>query len=72
MSMSSKTTPFSLEQFSFVKKLAEHLDIGPATDQQILKSTYLHMSLPKIHTLVELMPKKFALMPSNCVETFRY
>ena len=56
--MSSKTTPFSLEQFSFVKKLAEHLDIiGPATDQKILKSTYLHMSLPKIHTLVELMPK---------------
>ena len=31
--MSSKTTPFSLELFSFVKKLAglieEHLDLGP-------------------------------------------
>ena len=36
MSMSSKATPFSLEQFSFVKKLAEHLDLGPATDQRIL------------------------------------
>ena len=32
MSMSSKTTPFSLELFSFVKQLAglieEHLDLG--------------------------------------------
>ena len=53
MSMSSKTTPFSLELFSFVKQLAEHLDLGPATDRRILKSTYLHMSLPKIPTLVE-------------------
>ena len=33
MSMSSKTTQFSLEWFSFVKQLAvlieEHLDVGP-------------------------------------------
>ena len=33
MSMSSKTIPFSLELFSFVKHLAglieEHLDLGP-------------------------------------------
>ena len=35
MSMSSKTTPFSLELFSFVKQLAglieEHLDLGPTS-----------------------------------------
>ena len=35
------------------------------------KITYLHMSLPKIPTLVEPKRKKFSLMPSNCVETFR-
>ena len=50
-----KTAPFSLELFSFVKKLAglieEHLkDVGPTTDRQVLKSTYLHKSLPKIPT----------------------
>ena len=52
MSMRSKTTPFSLELFSFVKKLAglidEHLDKGPTADRQVLKITYLHKSLPKI------------------------
>ena len=51
MSMSSKTTPFSLELFSFVKKLAglieEHLDLGPAMVGQVLDFTYLHKSLPK-------------------------
>ena len=75
MSMSPKTTLFSLESFSFFKQLAglieKHLDLGPTTDQQVLKSTYLHMSLPKIPTLVEPKRKKFAFMPSNCVETFR-
>ena len=75
MSMSSKTTPFSFELFSFVKQLAwlieEHLDLGPTTDRQVLKSTYLHKSMPKIPTLVGPKRKKFALMPSNCVETFR-
>ena len=39
VSMSSKTTPFSLEVFSFFKQLAglieEHLDLGPTTYQQI-------------------------------------
>ena len=40
-------------------------------DQQVLKSTYLHMSQPKIPTLVEPKREKFALKPSNCVETFR-
>ena len=57
MSMSPKTSPFSLELFSFFKQLAElieeHLDLGPTTERQVLKSTYLHMSLPKISTLVE-------------------
>ena len=77
MSMSPKTTPFSVELFSFFKQLAglieEHLDLGPTTDRQVLKSTYLHMSLPKIPTLVEPKRKMFAvaLMPLNCVETFR-
>ena len=52
MSMSSKTTPFSLELFCcyFFKQLAglieEHLDLGPTTDRQVLRITYLHMSLP--------------------------
>ena len=36
MSMSLKTTPFSLKLFSFFKPLAglieEHLDLGPTTD----------------------------------------
>ena len=54
MSMSPKTTPFSLEFFSFFKQLTglieEHLDLGPTTDRQVLKSTNLHMSLPKIPT----------------------
>ena len=51
--MSSKTKPFSLELFSFFKQLAglieleEHLDLGPTTDRQVLKSAYLHNSLPK-------------------------
>ena len=60
MSMSSKTTPFSLELFSFVKQFAglieENLDLGPSTNRQVLKSTYLHKSLPKIPTLVK--PKR--------------
>ena len=64
--MSSKTTPFSLEWFSFVKQLAglieEHSDLCSTTDQQVLKK-----SLPKIPTLVGPKHKKFALMPSNCV-----
>ena len=72
MGMSLKTSSFSLDFFSFFKKLAglieEHL--GPTTDRQVLKRTYLHMSLPKIPTLVEPKRKKFALMPSNCVEHF--
>ena len=75
MSMSPNTTPFSLKLFSFFEQLAglieEHLDLGPTTDRQVLKSTYFHMSLPKIPTLVEPKRKKFALMPSNCAETFR-
>ena len=76
VSMSPKTSPFrpSLELFSFFKQLTElieeHLDLGPTTDRQVLKSTYLHMSLPKIPTLEEYKRKKVALMPSNCVETF--
>ena len=75
MSMSPKTTPFSLELFSFFKQLAvlikEHLDLAPTMDRQVLKSTYLHMFLSKIPTFVEPKRKKFALMPSNCVETLR-
>ena len=51
VSMSPKTTPFSLELFSFFKQLTglieEHLDLGPTTERQVLKSTYHHMSLPK-------------------------
>ena len=74
--MSSKATPFSLELFSFFFKqlsglIEEHLDLGPTMYRQVLKSTYLHRSMPKIPTLVGPKPKKFALMPSNCVETFR-
>ena len=74
--MGSKTTP-SLELFPFVKKLAglieEHLDLGPTTNLQVLKSTYLHKFLPKITTLVgpKHQFKKFVLTLSNCVETFR-
>ena len=72
--MSSKTTPFSLELFSFFKQLAglieEHLDLGPTTDRQGLKSTYLHIYLPRIPKLVEPKRKKFALMQSNCVKHF--
>ena len=50
MSMSSKTTQFSLELISFVKQLAglieEHLDLGPtATDQHVLKK-YLSSQVP--------------------------
>ena len=63
--MSPKTTPFSWELFSFFKQLAglfeEHLDLGPTTDRQVLKSTYLHMSLPKISTLVESKGNKFSM-----------
>ena len=74
MSMSAKNNS-SLELFSFFKQHAglikEHLDLGPTADRQVLKSTYLHMFLTKIPTLVEPKRKKFALMPSNCVETFR-
>ena len=75
--MSSKTTSFSLELFLFVKQLAGlikgHLDLGPTTDRQVLKSTYLLKSLPKIPTLVRPKHqfKKFVFMPKNCVETFR-
>ena len=56
--MSSKTTPFSLKLFSFVKQLfgliEEHLiSKGPtAMDRQVLKNIYLHKSLPKTPTLV--------------------
>ena len=72
-----KIYSFSLELFSFVKQLAglneEHLDLGltvlRTTDRQVLKSAYLHKSLPKIPTLAAI--KKFVLTPSNCVETFR-
>ena len=55
MSMSSKTNPFDLELFSFFKQLSgllraglieEHLDLSPTTDRHVLKSTYLHLSLP--------------------------
>ena len=76
--MSSKTSSFSLELFSFVKQLAglieEHLDLDPTMDRQVLKSTYLHKSLPKIPTLVGPKPqfKKIVLTPPNCVETFRF
>ena len=52
--MSSKTTLFSLELFSFVKQFAglieDHLDLGSTVDRQVLKSTYLHKSVPKIPT----------------------
>ena len=70
-----KTNPFSLE-FVFLSNsllgfIEEHLDLGPTMDRQGLKSAYLHMSLPEIPTLVEPKRKKFALMPSNCIETFR-
>ena len=66
-----KTTPFSLELFSFVKQLAcligGHLDLGPTTDRQVLKSSYLHKSLPKISILVipERQFERFVLVPSN-------
>ena len=54
--MSSKTTPHSLEFFPFVKQLAGliegHLDLGLNMDQQVLKRSYLHKSLPKVPTLV--------------------
>ena len=68
-----KTTPFSLELFPFVKQSArlieEHLYLGP---QQVLKSSYLHKSLPKIPTFVgsKRQFKKFVLRRSNCIETF--
>ena len=69
------TREFSLELFSFCQQFAglieEHLDLGPTTDRQVLKSTYLYMSLPKIPTLVEPKRKKVALISSNGVETFR-
>ena len=78
MSMSSKTTPFSLELFSFVKQLAglieEHLDLGLTYQRSTgFKSTYLHKSMPKIPTLAgpKRQFKNFVLMPSNYVETFR-
>ena len=71
----SKTTPYSLKLISFVKQLdlliEEHLDLGPTTDRQVLKSMYLHKTLPKLLTLVGPTRKKFSLVPSNCVETFR-
>ena len=55
MSMSSKTAPFSLELFSFVKQLAglieEHLDLGLTYHGLTgLRSNYLH----KFPTLVGL------------------
>ena len=65
MSMSSKTTPFSLELFPFVKQLAglieEHLDLGPRTGFK----KHLPAQVPAEKL------KKFILTPSNCVETFR-
>ena len=49
MSMSPKTTPFNLELFPFfqtaselVRLIEEHLDLGPTTNRQVFKSTYLH------------------------------
>ena len=75
--MGSKTTP-SLELFPFVKQLAglieEHLDLGPTTNRQVLKSPYLHKSLPKITTLVgpKSQFKKFLLTLSTCIEIFRH
>ena len=71
MSMSSKTTHLVWKCFLFSNSLLGFLDLGPTTDRQVLKSTYLHMSLPKIINYVEPKSKKFALMSSNCVETFR-
>ena len=35
VSMSSKTPPFILESFSFVKYNEEHLDLDPITDRQV-------------------------------------
>ena len=75
MRMSSKTTPFSLELFSFVKQLAElieeHLDLGPTFHGSACFEK--HQFLPKSPTLVGLKHqfKTFILTPSNCVETFR-
>ena len=56
--MSSQTTPFSLELFSFVKQFAgiieEHLVLGLTyPNRQALKMTYLNKSLPQVPTLVE-------------------
>ena len=69
-----KTIPFSLELFFFFKQLAglieEHLDVGSTTDRQVLKSTYLHMSLPKISKLVEPKRKKFALCHQTALKHF--
>ena len=61
MSMSSKKSKV-WNCFFFFKQLAglneEHLDLGPTTDRQVLKSTCFHMSLPKILTLVGPKRKK--------------
>ena len=48
MSISSKTTPFSLELFSFLNSwfIEERLDLGPTTDRQVLKSTGLPSHVP--------------------------
>ena len=51
MSMSSKTTPFRLELFSFVKQLAglieKHLDLGPTyLDRLVLKKHLPSQVLP--------------------------
>ena len=56
--MSSKQLHFVCNCFlcPFVKQLAgiieENLDLGPTTDRQVLKSTFLYKSPPKFPTLV--------------------
>ena len=50
--MSSKTSPFNFEivyfcQIQFAGLIETHLDLGPTTDWQVLKSSYLHKSCLK-------------------------
>ena len=55
---------------SSLGSLKKHLDLGPTPKRQVLKSTYVHKSLPGILTLVtpKRQFKNFVFMPSDCVE----
>ena len=79
MSMSSKTTPFSFELFSFVKPIAvlieKNLDLSPTYHGSTGFKKHLPSQVPAYKKTTLVGPKrkfkKFVLTRLTCVETFR-